>query len=151
VAAGEDQTGAGWAEQGREHRVQAVVGAGHRRYGAQLRGQPVRRADLGRLTPQRVAQQPGPGRVRRWADVGHGSGVRRKPAEQVFVQQRGAGLPEQCPPWPIGFAGRRVDQRRVQAQQRGEAVGVGGHRDAQRPPEPGDPVGRLAAEHAIRS
>jgi hypothetical protein len=67
----------------------------------------------------------------------------------VLVQQCGAGLAAQRPAGPGGLVLFRVGQRRVEAEQRGHMVRFGRYGHPQRPPEASDPVGGLAAEHAL--
>jgi hypothetical protein len=67
----------------------------------------------------------------------------------MLVQQRGTGLPPQHPARPGRFLVLRLDQGRVQTEQRGEMVRVGRYGQPQRVPEPGYPVGGLTAQHAL--
>ena len=133
-----------------KHGLKAVAGAGRAGRGAQRQGQPATRMG-GAFGVDGAPGQVGPRAQGGSPQAGHGQQVARQPRPHVFPEQRAAGPGERVGGGAHARVAGGLAQAGVQAEQRGQVVWLGGRRDADGPPEPGHPVGGLAAEAALRA
>ena len=148
AAAGEDETAPDRAGEHVQQGVQAVAGRARFRRGAQGQRQPPAGVGVA-LGLQRTPGQARPGHQAGRPEVGDGVQVAGQPGPQVLPEQRVPGPGER-----VGGRGRagvagRLAEGGVQAEQGGQVVRLRGRREADGPPEPGGPVGGVAAEAAL--
>ena len=148
AAAGEDEATADRAGEHVQQVIQPAEAGGRGRGGPQGQRQPSARVGAA-LGPQHPPGQARPGAQAGGPEIGDGGQVAGQPGPQVLPEQRLAGPGERVGGRGGTGAAGRLAQRGVQAEQGGQVVRLGGRRDPKSAPEPGGPVGGLAAEAAL--
>ena len=148
AATGKDEAAPDRGDEQVQQGVQVVGGLPWFRRGAQGQRQPP--AGVGAALGQhRPPGQARPGRQAGSSEIGDGIQVAGQPGPQVLPEQRVAGSGERVGGRGGAGAVGRLAERCVQAEQGGQVVRLRGRREADGPPEPGGPVGAVAAEAAL--